>query len=174
VLLPEIGSTAGPRIRNYLYAVAECQLQRLTEPLEIAARKVHQFDSGEKELFDDLRNTLYAGFGDEYSNGWQYPQADMLSAGNGTLDEVAKVCWQTIVDLPNVVLAQDRPQPSSSYRSPWTVPIPVANVIFPVKHVIPKLRLCTGGNCLRYRRSFLAFALALFEVMIGQSNHSDV
>src|SRR4051794_16195060 len=47
---------------NYLYAIAEWQLKRTHEPLEITARKIRQFYPDDDKFLDDLKETLYAGF----------------------------------------------------------------------------------------------------------------
>jgi len=80
---------------NYLYAIAEWQLQRGHEPLEITARKIRHFYSSDEAFFNDLRTTLYAGLSDESSGLWEYPQVSMLRGGNATLDGVAELCWRT-------------------------------------------------------------------------------
>jgi hypothetical protein len=82
---------------NYLFAIAEWQMQRDHEPLEITARKIRQFYSTEAEFFDDLRTTLYAGLSDETTGRWDYPQVWLLRQENSTLDAVAELCWQTEV-----------------------------------------------------------------------------
>lgn len=46
---------------NYLYAIAEWQLEHGHESLEITARKIEKFYNEESELFQDLKATLYAG-----------------------------------------------------------------------------------------------------------------
>lgn len=80
---------------NYLYAIAEWQLQRGHEPLEITARKIRQFYNSEEEFFNDLRTTLYAGLSDESSGHWEHPNALMLRTANATLDAVAELCCKT-------------------------------------------------------------------------------
>lgn len=80
---------------NYLYAIAEWQLQRGHEPLEITARKIRQFYSNEEEFFDDLRTTLYAGYSEEGSGRWESPQVEMIRDENATLKAVAELCWKT-------------------------------------------------------------------------------
>ena len=80
---------------NYLYAIAEWQLQCGHEPLEITAQKIRQFYSSDQEFFEDLRTTLYSGLSDEGSGRSQNPQVAKLCRGNPTLDGVAKLCCET-------------------------------------------------------------------------------
>src|SRR6266540_3539964 len=48
---------------NYLFAIAEWQLQHLQEPLEISARKIRNyFRKDQKAFLSLLRETLYEGF----------------------------------------------------------------------------------------------------------------
>jgi SIR2-like domain len=79
---------------NYLYAIAEWQLQRGHEPLEITARKIRQFYANDEEFFDDLRTTLYVGYS-EGTGRWESPDVEMLRGGNATLNAVAEMCCKT-------------------------------------------------------------------------------
>src|SRR5271166_6684882 len=79
---------------NYLYAIAEWQLERDHEPLDITARKIRHFYGDDETFFDDLRTTIYAGLKGDYSEQWQ-PDAFMLRQGNRTLDGVASLCERT-------------------------------------------------------------------------------
>lgn len=81
---------------NYLYAIAEWQLKRGHEPLEITALKIRQFYSNEQGFFEDLRHTLYDGLSDDDGSGrWQNPNVAMLRESNPTLDGAAELCWKT-------------------------------------------------------------------------------
>jgi hypothetical protein len=70
---------------NYLYAIAEWQLQRRTEPPEITAQKIRQYYKVPAKFFEDLRTTLYVG-GNFYGDGRQLRHANRL------LDSVSKLC----------------------------------------------------------------------------------
>jgi Leucine-rich repeat (LRR) protein len=80
---------------NYLYAIAEWQLNRGHEPLEITARKIRQCYKNDAEFVEELRSTLYAGFAQEGPGFWQYPNIRQLREGNPTLDGVAELCDQS-------------------------------------------------------------------------------
>jgi hypothetical protein len=80
---------------NYLYAISEWQLNRLHEPLEITARKIRQYYGDDAEFLNQIRSTLYAGFEDQGSTFWQYPNIQQLRFGNPTLDGVASLCEKT-------------------------------------------------------------------------------
>jgi|GEM_PF-917679 len=79
---------------NYLYAIAEWQLSRGHEPLEITARKVQQYYGSDDEGFlKDLRETLYAGFNPQLGAGEPVlPSKSQLRLANSTLDGVADLC----------------------------------------------------------------------------------
>jgi SIR2-like domain len=83
---------------NYLYAIAEWQLERGHEPLEITARKIRQFYNNENEFFEDLKATLYGGFTNESTGELENPGAYSLRQGNTTLKAVAQLCSQTDAD----------------------------------------------------------------------------
>jgi len=88
---------------NYLYAIAEWQLKRTHEPLEITARKIRQFYTGDTEFLNDLKETLYAGFEAE-SGFWSRSNTPaQLRTGNPTLDGVAEVCAHTLLNGPGLM-----------------------------------------------------------------------
>lgn len=80
---------------NYLYAIAEWQLKRDHEPLEITARKIRQFYPDAREFLSDLRATIYAGLSDEHAGQWENPDPRVLRNNNATLDGVAGICEKT-------------------------------------------------------------------------------
>lgn len=78
---------------NYLFAIAEWNLKRGQEPLEITARKIQECYSDKREFLTNLRRTLYAGYA---TNGTFQPlQKQALRSANPTLDAVAKLCEGT-------------------------------------------------------------------------------
>ena len=78
---------------NYLYSIAEWQLENTTEPLEITARKLRRFYSPENEysFIEDLYLSLYGNF---LYEGHPLPDinSQMVRYYNATLDAVAKLC----------------------------------------------------------------------------------
>jgi hypothetical protein len=70
---------------NYLYAIAEWELQRRIEPPEITAERIRQFYQDPSQFLDDLRATLYAG-------GSFYTSGERLQAANPVLASVSSLC----------------------------------------------------------------------------------
>jgi len=78
---------------NYLFAIAEWQLQHLQEPLEISARKIrNHFRNNQQAFLSLLRDTLYDGFRQGYEDRLLFPSPDSLRNGNPTLRGVADLC----------------------------------------------------------------------------------
>ena len=77
---------------NYLYAIAEFQLQRSQEPLEIMARKIRKYYPSADEFLKYLKMTLYQGFMHEDTESLQPMDASQLIAANPTLAAVAGLC----------------------------------------------------------------------------------
>src|SRR5579871_3182816 len=76
---------------NYLFAIAEWELERRHEPLEITARKIRNLYSPD-EFLEELRRSLYAGFiypGDQHI---QRPDRTALFQANATLKAIASLC----------------------------------------------------------------------------------
>jgi len=77
---------------NYLYAIAEFQLNRSQEPLEIMARKIRKYYPNPDEFLKNLKMTLYQGFMQEGTESLQPMDAAELCSANPTLDAVAGLC----------------------------------------------------------------------------------
>lgn len=77
---------------NYLYAIAEFQLNRSQEPLEIMARKIRKYYPSPKDFLKNLKMTLYQGFMHEGTESLQPMDAHALTAANPTLAAVASLC----------------------------------------------------------------------------------
>ena len=77
---------------NYLYAIAEYQLQRSEEPLEIMARKIRKYYPDHVEFLENLKRTLYQGFMDDGGNYFHHIYRDQLLDANPTLKAVQKLC----------------------------------------------------------------------------------
>ena len=73
---------------NYLYAIAEWQLQRRTEPPEITAQKVRLYYRNPKKFLSDLHKSLYGG-------GYFYRFAEQVRQVNAVLNSVAQLCRLT-------------------------------------------------------------------------------
>jgi hypothetical protein len=71
--------------QNYLYAIAEWQLQRRTEPPEITAQKIRHYYQKPDVFLADLRTTLYPG-GEFYGTG------ETLRRANPLLNSVSELC----------------------------------------------------------------------------------
>lgn len=79
---------------NYLFAIAEWELERRHEPLEITARKIRNLYSPD-DFLEQLRHSLYAGFkypGDQHI---QRPDRTALFQANATLKAIASLCKTT-------------------------------------------------------------------------------
>ena len=77
---------------NYLYAIAEWNLTRYHEPLEVVARKIRgRYAEAEDVFHDRLKSTLYAGLLDYYSN-LDTNTLDTAIAKNKTLVATAALC----------------------------------------------------------------------------------
>jgi SIR2-like domain len=76
---------------NYLFAIAEWQLQHRHEPPEVTAQKVRQYYKEPLEFLADLRTTLYAG--DNF-----YGSAEMLRRANPLLKAVSNLCQKSRLD----------------------------------------------------------------------------
>ena len=78
---------------NYLYAIAEWQLAKSTESLEVTARKLRRFyrSQNEDSFLEDLYLSLYGVF---LADGHPRPEIEsrMLRGNNSTLEAVAKLC----------------------------------------------------------------------------------
>ena len=78
---------------NYLFAIAEWQLQHLQEPLEISARKIRNyFRKDQKAFLSLLRETLYEGFLQGNEQQLLIPNSLDLRHGNLTLQAVTELC----------------------------------------------------------------------------------
>lgn len=77
---------------NYLYAIAEYQLERSQEPLEIMARKIRKYYPDHQEFLDNLKRTLYQGFMDDGGNYFHHIYRDQLLDANPTLKAVQQLC----------------------------------------------------------------------------------
>ena len=77
---------------NYLFAIAEWNLERRAEPLDITARKVRNTYQNQNSFLEDLRHTLYAGFKYPGDQIIQEPQFEDLLNANKTLGSVVKLC----------------------------------------------------------------------------------
>jgi hypothetical protein len=77
---------------NYLFAIAEWNLGRRAEPLDITARKVRNLYEDKSLFLEDLRHTLYAGFKFPGDQTIQEPQFQSLMKTNKTLGSVIKIC----------------------------------------------------------------------------------
>lgn len=78
---------------NYLFAIAEWQLQHLQEPLEISARKIRSYFKNDQRTFLSLlRETLYEGFRQRKEGQLLIPSSSYLRQGNPTLKGVAELC----------------------------------------------------------------------------------
>ncbi len=80
-------------LSNYLYAIAEWQLAKRAESLEITARKLRRFYDSQSEnaFLEDLYLSLYGVF---LVDGRPSPDINpgMLRGNNATLNAVAKLC----------------------------------------------------------------------------------
>ena len=74
---------------NYLYAIAEWQLEHRYESPEITAQKIYQFYKDREVFFDDLRASLYAGGNFDDATG------ETLRSANPVLNSIANFCKQT-------------------------------------------------------------------------------
>jgi len=103
----EIRDANGRRMRpfpNYLHAIAEWQLRRRTEPLEITARKLRMYydaleeeqglpaRTGQKLFHENLHRTLYASLLGEEGRVLPEARPEALRLENATLDAVARLC----------------------------------------------------------------------------------
>lgn len=79
---------------NYLYAIAEYQLKRSQEPLEIMARKIRKYYPTPSDFLENLRQTLYQGFSIEGapSGHFQHFYKDNVLQANPTLAAVSDLC----------------------------------------------------------------------------------
>lgn len=83
---------------NYLYAIAEYQLARSEEPLEIMARKIRKYYPSSEEFLDNLKRTLYQGFMDDSINFYHDVHMYNLLDANPTLRAVQELCLSTVDD----------------------------------------------------------------------------
>ena len=77
--------------RNYLFAIAEWQLQHRHEPPEVTAQKVRQYYKEPKEFLADLHTTLYSER--DFSRS-----AEMLRSENPLLKAVSDLCQKSQLD----------------------------------------------------------------------------
>jgi len=80
---------------NYLYAIAEWQLQRRIEPPEITAQKVRQYYKDPESFVWGLRTSLYGG-GEFYGSG------EKLRYVNHTLNSVSQLCRLSEPTAPGI------------------------------------------------------------------------
>jgi SIR2-like protein len=77
---------------NYLFAIAEWQLQHLQEPLEISARKIRShFKNDQPAFLNLLRTTLYEGLL-QPDHEPRLPSSGDLRRGNPTLNAITELC----------------------------------------------------------------------------------
>jgi hypothetical protein len=94
---------------NYLFALAEWQLERRRESIEITARKLRDFYGGDDEAFvAALKKTLYAGLSGRAGRGPQAPPPGMLRGANPLLDAVATLCGSPPPAAPRRARAPDK------------------------------------------------------------------
>lgn len=78
---------------NYLFAIAEWQLQHLREPLAISARKIRShFKNNQQAFLNLLRKTLYDGFLQPDLDEPCLPSSGDLRQGNPVLNGVIELC----------------------------------------------------------------------------------
>jgi hypothetical protein len=78
---------------NYLFAIAEWQLQHLQEPLEISARKIrNHFKKDQPAFLNLLRKTLYEGLLQRDVEEPRLPSSGDLRRGNPTLNGITELC----------------------------------------------------------------------------------
>ncbi len=136
---------------NYIYAIAEWQLERNHEPLEITARKIANNYKDPMQFLNDLHKMLYAGLMK------QNPRLDQqaLIANNSTLAVITKICQgsepgkgiESIItynydNLLEIALADTICQPIFGPDKP-----PASHSMIPVYHVhgyVPLIKNCFG------------------------------
>ena len=81
---------------GYLFAIAEWQLKRAHEPLEITARKIRRYYADDDDFTQHLWETLYAGFLDAFSRGSKGSSPSSICSENKTLEAIVQICRNSV------------------------------------------------------------------------------
>ena len=127
---------------NYLFAIAEWQLQHLQEPLEISARKIRSYFKNDQQAFLSLlRETLYEGFRQRDEGQLLIPSSLDLRQGNPTLKGVAELCdFRSETGVKSVVTYNydsllEHALDQTLHRPIWNTGKPALERELPIYHV---------------------------------------